>query len=223
MTTQQAVTSTVQADHAPGPEVGRGVARAISSTVLAQDLRGGRAIVLLSGPPCAGKTTYARDHAEEGDRILDWDVLYAEVTGGRRLYDQPPRYAREVSAEFQRRSAAIRRGWIIRSAPRYVERAAIVRLHGARSIVLAVDPLECATRLARSGRPGPVQLRQRPYIYAWWWQFTYQASPDEVVLRPDPLDVGAPPTARQRRPSSLRTTCGGKTGEPSATGIGASR
>jgi hypothetical protein len=32
-------------------------------------------IVLVAGPPCAGKTTYVRDHAQPGDTVLDQDVL----------------------------------------------------------------------------------------------------------------------------------------------------
>ena len=34
-----------------------------------------RRVVLVTGPPCAGKSTYARDHAAPGDLILDQDKL----------------------------------------------------------------------------------------------------------------------------------------------------
>lgn len=34
-----------------------------------------RRVVLVTGPPCAGKSTYAREHAAPGDLILDQDEL----------------------------------------------------------------------------------------------------------------------------------------------------
>jgi len=34
-----------------------------------------RRVILVTGPPCAGKSTYARDHAQPGDLILDQDQL----------------------------------------------------------------------------------------------------------------------------------------------------
>jgi hypothetical protein len=34
-----------------------------------------RRVVLVTGPPCAGKSTYAQDHAAPGDLVLDQDQL----------------------------------------------------------------------------------------------------------------------------------------------------
>ena len=36
-------------------------------------------LTLISGPPCAGKTTYARDNAGPNDVILDYDLIAQEL------------------------------------------------------------------------------------------------------------------------------------------------
>lgn len=37
--------------------------------------------MLVAGPPCSGKTTWARERADDGDLVLDSDALYAAFTG----------------------------------------------------------------------------------------------------------------------------------------------
>ena len=32
-------------------------------------------LIVITGPPCAGKTTYARQHAQPGDLIIDLDAI----------------------------------------------------------------------------------------------------------------------------------------------------
>lgn len=30
---------------------------------------------VICGPPCSGKSTYVREHAEDGDLLVDYDVI----------------------------------------------------------------------------------------------------------------------------------------------------
>lgn len=59
-------------------------------------------VVLVSGPPCAGKTSHVAQHAQPGDVVLDQDAL------------GPARFAEELEA-LPGRSCA--RAWVIRCCP----------------------------------------------------------------------------------------------------------
>lgn len=37
--------------------------------------------VIVWGPPCSGKSTYVRDHAQEGDLVWDADAVHKALTG----------------------------------------------------------------------------------------------------------------------------------------------
>jgi len=49
-----------------------------------------RSVVLVCGPPCAGKTTYVAEHASRSDLIVDYDVIGA--TEYRRVIRRLPTY-----------------------------------------------------------------------------------------------------------------------------------
>jgi len=136
------------------------------------------AITILCGPPCSGKTTYAREHAVAGDVVLDYDELMAELSG-MPLYYQPFSLRGEAERVFQERAAAMRQGWIIRSAPRKEQRGYLRELYHARSLVLIVPAAICIARLELTGRPADVKLRQREYVYEWHRQYTPSTSPEE--------------------------------------------
>jgi hypothetical protein len=80
-------------------------------------------LTVVTGPPCAGKTTYITEHAQPGDITIDYDTL-ACALGAPATHDYP-RHVREVT--FTARDAAIKaaitehqhgaRVWIIDTAP----------------------------------------------------------------------------------------------------------
>jgi predicted kinase len=80
-------------------------------------------ITVITGPPCSGKTTYARQHAQPGDVIIDFDVI-AKALGSTAYHDHDPRI-REItaaawSAAVDRTLAITRTGitaWIIDARP----------------------------------------------------------------------------------------------------------
>ena len=85
-------------------------------------------VTLVWGPPCAGKNTYVREHAARGDLVVDFDALITAL-GGAGSHDQP---AGLVPFAFEAANAVLRRVadskgdvgrvWVIRSAPRRVDR-----------------------------------------------------------------------------------------------------
>jgi hypothetical protein len=49
-------------------------------------------LTVITGPPCSGKSTYAREHAKPGDIIIDFDLL-AQALGSPVGYGHPPQIA----------------------------------------------------------------------------------------------------------------------------------
>lgn len=80
-------------------------------------------ITVITGPPCSGKTTYARQHAMPGDLIVDFDAI-AQALGSPVSHGHDEHYAETAAAAW---SAAIREAltrcqgrhnaWIIDSKP----------------------------------------------------------------------------------------------------------
>jgi len=137
-------------------------------------------VTLVAGPPCSGKTTYALAHAAAGDEVLDYDVVFAELSG-LPLYEREFGHADAVGAEFQRRLARIRQGFVIRCAPNKQHRAIIRRIHRAASVVLAVPAEICHARLRASDRPEQVKPGLHQAIDAWWDEYEPSTSADETV------------------------------------------
>lgn len=144
------------------------------------------ALVVLAGPPCSGKTTYAR---RLGRPYLDFDELYAHAA-------QLPLHLRaandaqvsqQVETQFrlaverahQQRTPTL----IIRGAPERWQRGMYRRVYGAQVFVLEVPAVECLRRLHASGRPGPVQHVSEQAIHGWWAR--YERSPKDRVVGPD--------------------------------------
>lgn len=113
-------------------------------------------ITVVCGPPCAGKSTYVREHAAAGDVIVDLDLI-AVALGGSPFEHAPGLW--EVAQVA--RSAAVDRvlrgvdvdAWIIHTQPRayWLRR---YRLAGAAMVT--VDPGRdiCVARAQAQQRPG---------------------------------------------------------------------
>jgi 5-methylcytosine-specific restriction protein A len=76
-------------------------------------------VMLVCGPPAAGKSTYVRDHAVPGDIVIDLDTIARQLGMGRHRPDA----ARILLLERNQRLAALahepgnRTAWVIVSAP----------------------------------------------------------------------------------------------------------
>lgn len=115
--------------------------------------------------------------------MLDWDDIWAEVTG-QPPHDRnvPDRVAAEALTEqvFRARMDSMTHGWIIRLAPRKQHRAIMRRLRRARSIVLAVPAAECLRRLELADRPD--KDMEAAAIHRWWAEYEPSSGAAETVV-----------------------------------------
>lgn len=118
-------------------------------------------LTVITGPPCAGKSTYATQHAKPGDVVIDFDriaqALGSAVTHG---HDQ---HIWKVTIEARETAitTAVRchhrgaRVWIVDSKPPPSRRSWYATA-GARFEELAATPDELHRRASAAGRPAHV-------------------------------------------------------------------
>ena len=113
-------------------------------------------IHVVTGPPCAGKSTFVTDNAAPGDLIIDFDSL-AKAFGSVAHHDTPLAMRRVVQAA--RRSAitqvlmgAVENAWVIDTDP---DRSMLAQYSRAGAELHVVDPgqNECLLRADRDSRP----------------------------------------------------------------------
>lgn len=117
-----------------------------------------RLVVLVCGPPCAGKTTYAQEHAQPGDRVIDMDDIARELGSGEQ-WDHDFDIVTEAQRLWRERVAAITprthiRAWIIRCAPSVRERRMLARTTAATRMELLIPDMDTLTARAMQ-RPNP--------------------------------------------------------------------
>lgn len=109
-------------------------------------------LIVVCGPPGAGKTTYAREHATDDDLVLDLDALAAEVVG-KPLWQcntqERNRAIRERNhrlAQFTKGQTAHPRCYLIATAGTFKQRKFWMD-KGADVVVMDVDKIECKRRV----------------------------------------------------------------------------
>ncbi len=105
---------------------------------------------IVIGPPCAGKTTYVREHMQPGDAVIDFDVIAQEL-GSPVEHDHADEMLSQIEAERQARIANLdpnQHAWIILT---YTHQARALGLVGRITVVnTPVDV--CLTRARQQGR-----------------------------------------------------------------------
>lgn len=147
-------------------------------------------VVLVCGPPCAGKTSWVAEHVTDGDQVIDYDTI-ARQLGSTDDHDHPEdvrRATRMVRTWLEDRAAGHPgRTWVIRSLPDAAERRQVAsRIGAGRVVVLDTPAEECLARAKAAGRPDWTT----DAVAHWWRRYT-----------PDPetsaSDTDAYPPARQ--------------------------
>lgn len=125
-------------------------------------------LTVVTGPPCAGKSTYVQSHAKTDDVVIDLDVIAYALTCGRGDHDYPL-HVRHVA--LNARAAAIRAAlpmsagldvWVIHTKPERLDWVAY-KQHGAR--IVRLDPgIHEVLRRCEQERPASVV----PLIHEWY-------------------------------------------------------
>lgn len=120
-------------------------------------------VILVAGPPCAGKTTYVEQHASPSDTVVCFDTLARQL--GHTGPGRPPwPVARRAEEAVQQRIRDIELGlvtgtaYVIRTMPGPSRRADLARRLGAEVVVLA-PPLDELDRRAAE-RDDPATTRR---------------------------------------------------------------
>ncbi|GAA4100862.1 AAA family ATPase [Nonomuraea soli] len=141
----------------------------------------GTHIVLVTGPPCAGKTTYAEHHARPGDLVLDLDAIARQQGSTRYWHHDRATLARaeQVMRREIMRLAARRSGraWIIRCVPDGGSRTGLARLVRADQVVVL---LPRGSTLVRRARQRPDTVTTIHAINEWLERYT-EGPLDEVI------------------------------------------
>lgn len=118
-----------------------------------QNTRPEKKVYLITGAPCSGKTTFARERMEAGDVIVDIDDIWQQISGEPR-YTKPPAVAPLVFATRKAQEEQVRMGagtwrnaFIIRGLPLPMDRKRTAEELGAEVITIDTPKEECLRRL----------------------------------------------------------------------------
>ncbi|WP_329521170.1 AAA family ATPase [Spirillospora sp. NBC_01491] len=152
-----------------------------------------RRVVLVCGPPAAGKTTLVRESASPEDTVVDLDVIAQEL-GSPGAHEHPPEVLERARRVRSAREALVTRmhtgtAWVVRTAADPQQRDRLAEALGATDVVVVATPAEDARRrAAEAGRPaftGDV-------IDRWWRRYRPSSSRLERELAPSQPPEGYP-------------------------------
>ncbi|MFI2650205.1 AAA family ATPase [Micromonospora fulviviridis] len=141
----------------------------------------GRRVVLVCGPPCAGKSTYVAANAGVEDLVVDADDL-ARRLGSPRRWFHDERYRVPAQERWWSLAAAAgddpdARAWVIRCAASPAERQQLAELVDATEVVVLLPEPEVLIRRA-AGRPH----RSRTWALIVRWLAEYRPRDGDKVL-----------------------------------------
>lgn len=112
-----------------------------------------RDVYIIYGPPLAGKKTYVKDNMEEGDIVIEMDMLYRAVSMGD-MYNNPEKLKYNVYNirnllidNVKTRYGKFNRAWVIGGYPNATDRDRLANELGADTIFINASKEECISRL----------------------------------------------------------------------------
>jgi len=113
-------------------------------------------VYLITGAPCSGKTTFARDRMQVGDVLVDIDDIWQQISGQPR-YTKPSSLKPLVFAtrdaqedKVRTRAGTWRNAFIIKSLPLPMDRRREAEKLGAEVITIETPKEECLERLHKN-------------------------------------------------------------------------
>jgi hypothetical protein len=143
-------------------------------------------IVILSGPPCAGKTSLADHVARPGDVVVDFDAIARDL-GSPLAWMHPDPW--RIVAEGETRAAIARAAhapgdgtaWVIRAAARARQRARLAETWRAPVYLLDPGKAECLRRARDDHRPTGTSRS----IGEWYFRYSpWAGDRDPAELHP---------------------------------------
>lgn len=140
-----------------------------------------RRVVLVAGPPCAGKSTYVASRRGPGDLVADFDEVARRLgSPGKWMHSRSVGDAaeREMQSLIDR-VADIELGvaWVVRCVPDPFERCGLAERLRAEAVVLLPSVATLTVR-ARE-RPAPAETIRS----IWRWLDRYAPAPGDELLR----------------------------------------
>lgn len=141
-----------------------------------------RHVVLVCGPPCAGKSTYVTDRRAAADLVVDFDDI-AQALGSTEEWNHSPSVADAAEREMDRMLAAVAAipdgvAWVVRCAADPIVRGQLADLVRADRVVVLLPPLGVLLKRARSR---PQDRLTRSVIMRW--KDEYSTRPGDELLR----------------------------------------
>jgi len=140
-------------------------------------------VVLVCGPPCAGKSVYVTKHARPGDVIVCLDTL-AQRLGSPVTHNHSGSHYGRAQKAYDDLCGRVARhptvnAWVLRCAPEPEERTRLARAVRATHCIVLLPPIQVAANRARlrDADPGTTIAA----ISSWYSR--WHAAPFDRVIR----------------------------------------
>lgn len=139
-------------------------------------------MVVVAGPPCAGKSTLAETLRRAGDLIVDFDVI-AQGCGSAGKWMHSRAVGDAAEREVQRLIRVVAdledvRAWVVRGVPDPAERIFLARRVRADRVLVLLPPVGVLGSRARA-RPRPEETLRA----IWRWRDRYLPADGDELIR----------------------------------------